>query len=366
MAWSVFVLQDAALTGLRRAIEEDRVPSLVFWGPPGTGKTYLAKAAANYSSKPLILVPPGAFQATFVGINLLKVWMLFRHIRKLARRYGGVIVFIDEIDSLGSRGGDVSDVRDERSRGCVQLLDRDDANAPREIVLGGAQMGTLEAFLSAMDGMEEPRGLLNRLLVFAGFKPLRPYDYKYLMVGATNMLERLDPALLRAGRFGRHIHMTYPKAEGRQRTYEGYLAKIPHDLTERDVAWAAKNHARGTGAEIKDMVNEALLITFRDERDNPGEVHFDDLLRAMLWVRFGESDGPFDREVARWKVAVHEAGHAVAFHLLCRDRQAIWFASIEQHGKADPFGPPIEGYDPLPEEERRARAAALAGPDART
>src|SRR6266702_1696049 len=77
------------------------------YGPPGTGKTYLAKAAANYSSKPLILVPPGAFQATFVGINLLKVWTLFRTVRKLARRYGGVIVFIDEIDSLGSRGGNV-------------------------------------------------------------------------------------------------------------------------------------------------------------------------------------------------------------------------------------------------------------------
>jgi cell division protease FtsH len=326
---------------------------LLLYGPPGTGKTYLAKAAANYSSKPLILVPPGAFQATFVGINLLKVWIMFRHVRKLARRYGGVIVFIDEIDSLGSRGGDVDrglvrilcqvlgvglppreEPRDQsRTAGCVPFVYHAHPDEPAQIVIG-SQMGTLEAFLSAMDGMEEPRGVLNRLLVFLGFKPLRPPEYKYLMMGATNMMSRLDPALLRAGRFGRKIHVTYPKVEGRLKTYEGYLARVTNDLTPEQVGWAARNHARGTGAEIKDMVNEALLITYRDGRDESGVVRFDDLMRAMLWVKYGESDGPFEREDGRWAVAIHEAGHAVAFHHLNRDRQRIWFATIEQHGGA--------------------------------
>lgn len=305
---------------------------LLLYGPPGTGKTYLAKAAANYSSKPLILVPPGAFQATFVGINLLKVWTLFRTVRKLARRYGGVIVFIDEIDSLGSRGGAVEgELQPPRPPGCVQFS-RAEPDEPRRIVVGGNQMGTLEAFLSAMDGMEEPRGLLNRILVFLGFKPLRPYEYKYLMMGATNMMDRLDPALLRAGRFGRKIHVTFPKVDGRLKTYEGYLGKTSNDLSPENVEWAARNHARGTGAEIQDIVNEALLISFRDDRDEPGIIHFPDLMDAMLWTRYGESEGPFEREAARWNVAVHEAGHAVAFHLLSRDRQRIWFASIEQRG----------------------------------
>ena len=142
-------------------------------------------------------------------------------------------------------------------------------------------MGTLEAFLSAMDGMEEPRGMLNRILVFLGFKPLAPYEYKYLMMGATNRLSALDPALLRAGRFGRKIHVTYPKVDGRRKTYEGYIAKVTNDLTPENVEWAARNHARGTGAEIQDIVNEALLITFRDDRDDPGIVHF---------PRFGRCD----------------------------------------------------------------------------
>ena len=306
---------------------------LLLYGPPGTGKTYLAKAAAGYSSKPLILVPPGSFQSTFVGINLLKVWMLFRHVRKLARRYGGVIVFIDEIDSLGNRGGDVDQgFRTEFTPGCVRY-EKQVPSEPRKIVLGNAQMGTLEAFLAAMDGMEEPRGMLNRILVFAGFKPLRPYEYKYLMMGATNRMAALDPALLRAGRFGRRIHVTYPKVEGRKRTYEGYLARTTNDLTPENVEWAARNHAKGTGAEIKDIVNEALLITFRDDRENPGRVQFADLMKAMLWVKYGESDGPFERDEARWNVAVHEAGHAVAFHLLAKHRERIWFASIEQRGQ---------------------------------
>jgi cell division protease FtsH len=328
---------------------------LLLYGPPGTGKTYLAKASANYSSKPLILVPPGAFQATFVGINLLKVWALFREIRKLARRYGGVIVFIDEIDSLGSRGGSVSEAAPPpQAHGCVRHLEP----KPRPIVVDGAGggMGTLEAFLSAMDGMEEPRGFLNRLIVFAGFRPLKPYDYKYLMMAATNMPERLDPALLRAGRFGRKIHVSYPKASGRLKTYEGYLGKVSHDLTGDQIGWAARNHTRGTGAEIQDIVNEAVLVTFRDERETPGVVHFDDLVHAMVWVGFGEGEGPFEREQARWLVAVHEAGHAVAFHHLCAERQRIWFASIERRGDTGGMVVPT----PLDEDWLETRSEMLA------
>lgn len=330
---------------------------LLLYGPPGTGKTYLAKAAAAYSSKPLILVPPGAFQATFVGINLLKVWTLFRTIRKLARRYGGVIVFMDEVDSLGSRGGEVDrGARPEMTPGCVPYPVQ--SGEPERIVVTGGSggMGTLEAFLSAMDGMEEPRGMLNRLLVFCGFKPLRPPEYRYLMMGATNRLSALDPALLRAGRFGRKIHVTYPKIDGRLKTYEGYLAKVKHDLTFENVEWAARNHARGTGAEVKDIVNEALLITYRDDRDDPGVIHFEDMLRAMLWVRFGEADGPFERRDGQWAVAVHEAGHAVAFHHFNGHRQRIWFASCESRGDAGGMVAPT----PLRDDWLLARSELLA------
>src|SRR4029078_7307516 len=77
---------------------------LLLWGPPGTGKTLMAEAVAGESGRPYVFVSPWAFNAMFMGVGILKVKSLFRKLRKLAVRYGGVIVFFDEADSLGSRG----------------------------------------------------------------------------------------------------------------------------------------------------------------------------------------------------------------------------------------------------------------------
>src|SRR5262245_26541650 len=77
---------------------------LLLWGPPGTGKTLMAQAVAGETAKPFVFVDPGAFIQMFMGVGILKVKGLYRKLRKLARRYGGVIVFFDEADSLGNRG----------------------------------------------------------------------------------------------------------------------------------------------------------------------------------------------------------------------------------------------------------------------
>lgn len=319
---------------------------ILLWGPPGTGKTMLAKAAANASSKPLILVPPGAFASTFIGINFLKVWMLFRTIRKLALRYDGVVVFIDEIDSLGNRGAEVADqmVRPKGAPaaelvGCLPYED------PYPIMVtggGGMNMGTLEAFLAAMDGMDTPRGLINRVLAALGFKPLPPPPYRYLMIGATNLPSKLDAALTRAGRFGRKIHVPYPDYDGRLQTFQGYLDKVKHSLSEEEVGRAARDMHRGTGADIEDAVNEALLVAFRDGRKAFGSR---DLLNAMLWREFGESDGQQEVEGDRWFVAVHEAGHAVAHMSLLSDYERIRFGTIEKRGETLGMIAPTEVAD---------------------
>lgn len=302
-------------------------------GPPGTGKTMLAKAAANASTKPLILIPPGAFASTFIGINFLKVWQLGRYIRKYSKRYGGVIVFFDEIDVLGHRGGEV----EGHSEPWYQGGDGSCMDAEPNYVIvnsggGGMNMGTLEAFLSMMDGMETPRGLVNKVLALAGFKPLPPPKVRVFYLGATNRPSAVDPALKRAGRFGREIRVDYPKYEGRLATYRGYLSRVSHDLEDENVEWAARNHYRGTGAEIQDIVNEALLIGFRQD-EAQGFVTFDHLAEAMIAKRFGESDGTFENDDNVWSVAVHEAGHALLQHALRRNRKRIWFVSIEQRGK---------------------------------
>lgn len=310
-------------------------------GPPGTGKTMLAKAAANRSTKPLILLPPGAFASTFVGINFLKVHKLGRWIRKQSARYGGVVVFIDEIDSLGSRGGveEGHDRMDDeywwtpQEPGCSALPVPDHGREYPVVVTGGGSggmnMGTLESFLSMIDGMDEPRGAANKVLAFFGFKPLPPLKARVFYLGATNRPSAVDPALKRAGRMGVNIRVDYPKFPGRLATYDGYLSKVEHELTEDDVAWFARNHYRGTGAEIEDVVNEALLLTFR-KGHRPGVVTHDDMMTAMVWKRFGESHGTFENERNKWGVAVHEASHALVMYKLLRERKHIWFVSIEQ------------------------------------
>jgi cell division protease FtsH len=311
---------------------------LLLTGPPGTGKTMLAKAAANASTKPLILIPPGGFASTFIGINFLKVHSLGRTIRKLSRRHGGVIVFFDEIDSLGNRGGEVDGVEPWfESHGEWAIPDCCYSEPTHHPVVvtggGGMNMGTLEAFLAMMDGMEEPRGLVNKLLSLAGFKPLPPPKVRPFYLGATNRPTVVDPALKRAGRFGSEVRVDYPKFEGRLATYTGYLGKVTHGLEPENIEWLARNHYRGTGAEIQDIVNEALLITFRDGREDPGTPKFKDFANAMLWKRFGESSGVFENPKNIEAVAVHEAGHALVMHSLLKERVRIWFTSIEGRGR---------------------------------
>jgi ATP-dependent Zn protease len=329
---------------------------MLLTGPPGTGKTMLAKAAANASTKPLILIPPGAFASTFIGINFLKVWQLGRYIRRLSKRHGGVIVFFDEIDVLGHRGGEVEGAEPWFTQPEYRDCCYSEPTYPMIVTGGGGMnMGTLEAFLSMMDGMEEPRGLVNKLLALAGFKPLPPPKVRPFYLGATNRPSVVDPALKRAGRFGREIRVDFPKYGGRLATYNGYLGKVSHDLTPENVAWLARNHYRGTGAEIQDIVNEALLISFRKSADS-GKITFENATKAMLWKRFGESEGTFENPDNVRSVAVHEAGHALVMHKLRRHKERIWFASIEQRGRTGG----MVARSPLDDDWKEQRSDMLA------
>jgi ATP-dependent Zn protease len=340
---------------------------VLLWGPPGTGKTLMAQAVAGETGKPFVSVEPSAFINMFIGVGALKVKSLYRKLRKLATRYGGVIVFFDEADSLGSRGGTVSTgieravspwTTDPACNGISYLsasarnaiFEDLTAGAPgsyRDAIImggmgGGGGMGTLQALLSEMSGLTKPRGLLNRVRRWVGMKPKEPPKYRILHMFATNMPEALDPAMRRPGRIDREYKVGYPQKDGRKATYEYYLDKITHELTDGQVDQLATISPYFSGAMIKDIVNEGLVIAIRDGRQI---VTYQDVIQAKQLKQHGLPDDHEYIERERHSVAVHEACHAVVAYLL-RKHAEIDLATIERRGDIGGF------VSSIPPEER--------------
>ncbi|NMO54620.1 AAA family ATPase [Actinoplanes sp. TBRC 11911] len=330
---------------------------ILLWGPPGTGKTLMAEAVAGETGKPYVFVDPGAFINMFFGVGVLKVKGLFRKLRKLALRYGGVIVFFDEADSLGNRGalaqGGGGFPRGMtpapfQAAGCngFSYLSNDSrwmltqnaaAAAPSATDKaqvgfpgmggGGGGMGTLEALLTELSGLKKPRGFVNRhVRRVLGMRPKPPPKYRILVMMATNLPEALDEALLRPGRIDRIYKVGYPTKAGRVRTYDGYLDKVKHELTPEQIDKLATITPYATGATIKDMVNEALITAIRDGRD---AITWRDIIRAKQLKELGPAENVEYIERERHAVAVHEACHAVVAYRT-RHHMEIDIATIEK------------------------------------
>jgi cell division protease FtsH len=355
------------------------VPSgILLWGPPGTGKTLMAEAVAGETGKPYVFVDPSAFVQTFIGVAPMKIKWLYRRLRKMALRHGGVVVFFDEADVLGNRGTvggrGQFDVRKEHEaqaamqtcNGCHYVDDQalslvwhgvtagragidDDGQKPekRGIIMGGfgmgGGMGALQALLTEMSGLRKPRGFFSRRMrSFLCMKPKQPPKYRILHIMATNRPDVLDEALLRPGRLDRIYKVGYPHVDGRRRTYEGYLDKVKHTLTDPQIDRLAVISPYATGAMIKDIVNEALIIAMRDDRD---AITWADMLQAKHLKTHGIPDDWTYGDLERHQVAIHEACHAVAMYRLQR-RSTIDVATIERRGGTGGF------VAPMPLEER--------------
>src|SRR5437588_12441840 len=246
---------------------------ILLWGPPGTGKTLMAEAVAGGTNNPFVFVDAGAFTNVFMVVGILKVKSLFRKLRKLALRYGGVVVFFDEADALGNRGAlmpsgpwgggagfdDTSGpwATTPQCNGLswlepatTSMLFR--AALPSRIhdavplgwrqrfvagmgMGGGGGAGTLQALLTELSGLKKPRGFWNRTVRRSlGLQPKPPPKYRMLVMMATNMPQALDEALLRPGRIDRIYKVGYPSKAGRIRTYDGYLDKVSHSLSDAE------------------------------------------------------------------------------------------------------------------------------------
>ncbi|HVM67654.1 MAG TPA: AAA family ATPase, partial [Acidimicrobiales bacterium] len=350
---------------------------ILLWGPPGTGKTLMAEAVAGETGKPFVFVDPGAFINMFFGIGILKVKMLFRKLRKLAVRYGGVIVFFDEADSLGNRGaltpggifgggggggGMAGAVRSPfdatpdchgssyLSEHTASLLleqwlstagppspssgpERPGRSRDRVMPMagmgGGGGMGTLQALLTELSGLKKPRGFTNRVVRRSlGLKQKPPPKYRILVMMATNMPQALDEALLRPGRIDRIYKVGYPSKAGRVRTYEGYFDKVAHQLRPADIEKLATITPYATGATMKDLVNESLIMAIRGGRE---AITWEDVVRAKQLKDLGPPEDVEYIERERHAVAIHEACHAVVAYRMRRHLE-IDIATIEKGG----------------------------------
>ena len=343
---------------------------ILLWGPPGTGKTLMAEAVAGETGKPFVFVEPAAFINMFMGIGPLKVKSLFRKLRKLAMRYGGVICFFDEADSLGNRGittgggifgpggaqgmaqagpwaaGEchggaylsepaVNAVLSSWSGGAADSVAvpegkrgwRDRMFVGGGMGGGGGGMGTLEALLAEMSGLQKPRGFMNRVVrKTLGMKPKPPPKFRMLIMMATNMPNSLDQALLRPGRIDRIYRVGYPSKAGRIRTYQGYFAKVRHELADSDMDKLATVTPYATGATIKDLVNEALIVSLRHKHE---AITWSDVIEAKRLKDLGPPEDVEYIERERHAVAIHEACHAVIAYRV-RKHLEIDLATIEK------------------------------------
>lgn len=301
----------------------------------------------------------------FMGVGILKVKSLFRKARKLALRYGGVILFFDEADSLGSRGalaqGPPGGFRMEQPQAAIHaaapacnglsyidpatasmlwragLADASSGDQPRPRLqdriimggMGGGGMGTLNALLTELSGLKKPRGFFNRVVRRTfGLRPKPPPKYRIMVMMATNLPQALDEALLRPGRIDRIYKVGYPSKIGRIRTYKGYLDKVRNDLSDEEVDKLATITPYATGATIKDLVNEALINAIRDGRE---VITWRDVVKAKQLKDLGPPEDVEYIERERHAVAVHEACHAVTAHRV-RQHLTIDIATIEKGG----------------------------------
>jgi cell division protease FtsH len=290
---------------------------ILFEGPPGTGKTLLAKAVAGEVGVPFIYAPASGFTNTMMGAGILQISMLFRKAKKFARLYDGCVIFIDEIDAIGSRGPGTSMAREATTEPKGTLINR-----MMMMGMGGGGGGTINELLIQMDGMVMPRGIKRHLKRMFHIKHKIP-SYNILCIGATNRANDLDPALLRPGRFDRKIHVGLPDKEGRKDVIKYYLEKVKHE--EMDLDRFAQATIYYSPARIKNIINEGLIIALQDGRDS---LTWDDVWAAKMIDDIGLKQAVTYTEREKVMTAVHEAGHAVVNHELMKGELSIQIITI--------------------------------------
>jgi len=283
---------------------------LLLVGPPGCGKTLLARACAGEADVPFFSISGSEFIEMFVGVGASRVRDMF----KKAKKESPAIIFIDEIDSIGrTRGTGVGGGHDEREQ-------------------------TLNQILNEMDGFE-------------------PHE-SVVVMAATNRPDVLDPALVRPGRFDRRITLELPQKKARRQILEIHTREVPL-ADDVDLESLAERTVGLSGADMKNLANEASLLAARKGKD---QVEAEDFDQARDKILLGLEREEVLRDEEKETIAYHEAGHAVLAELLS-EADSLQKVTIIPRGRA------LGATEQIPEEDRHnlrrsyllARIAVLVG-----
>ncbi|MGH2363352.1 MAG: AAA family ATPase, partial [Chloroflexota bacterium] len=306
---------------------------LLLVGPPGTGKSYLAQAISSEAGVPYCYASAPSFQNMFFGIGNLRVMMLYSKARKKAMKYGACILFIDEIDAMGaSRGGMGGD------GGMGGLM--------------GGGSGMLNELLLQMDPPNIETGAIKKFLRKIGLRRGKVINPTVLTIGATNLPDVLDQALLRPGRFDRQIRIDAPDMDGRREIIEYYLDKVNH-MPDMPLEKMANDTIGYTPVAIKYVINEAVVNAHFNGKE---VIDYKDFTRAREYHEWGLRQ-PIKSMKAEEKrrIAYHETGHAFA-QIKLEPSERLSKVTIIRHGSA--LG--LSAAKPLEEQHLRTKEQLLA------